>query len=59
MKHLLLVLAVLSVNSVIAQNDTTGPADAVLIFVNLGDEETYKIAGCCPADLGGAGQGAW
>jgi uncharacterized protein (DUF2147 family) len=30
MKHLLLVLAVLSVNSALAQNDTTGPADAVL-----------------------------
>jgi uncharacterized protein (DUF2147 family) len=30
MKHLLLVLAVLSVNSVLAQNDTTGQADAVL-----------------------------
>jgi len=31
----------------------------ILIFVTLGDEETYKIAGRCPADLGGADQGAW
>jgi hypothetical protein len=31
----------------------------ILIFVTLGDEKTYKTGRRCPADLGGADQGAW